>query len=100
MEAEVTVIAIRDQNPELYQDLQRRLKRIEGQARGLQRLLEEGVECDQVVIQVAAMKAALAKVGLRVATCQLGNRMKEEIEQGGDGSRAWEESLDIFNKLS
>lgn len=93
-------MAIRDQNPELYQDLQRRLKRIEGQARGLQRLLDEGVACDQVVIQVAAMKAALSKVGVRLAACQLSNRMKEEIKQGGDGSRAWEESLDVFNKLS
>lgn len=96
----MTIIAIRDQNPELYQDLQRRLKRIEGQARGLQRLLEEDAPCDQVVIQVAAMKAALAKVGLRVVACQMGSRMKDEIEQGGDGSRAWEESLEIFNKLS
>lgn len=93
-------MAVRDQNPDLYQDLQRRLKRIEGQARGLQRLLEEGAECDQIVIQVAAMKAALAKVGVRLAACQLSNRMKEEIKQGGDGSRAWEESLEVFNKLS
>ncbi|HLO02705.1 MAG TPA: metal-sensitive transcriptional regulator [Symbiobacteriaceae bacterium] len=93
-------MAVRDQNPELYQDLQRRLKRIEGQARGLQRLLEEGVDCDQVVIQIAAMKAALSKVGVRLAACQLGNRMKEEINQGGDGTRALDESLEVFNKLS
>jgi DNA-binding FrmR family transcriptional regulator len=93
-------MAVRDHNPELYEDLQRRLKRIEGQSRGLQRMLEEGADCEQVVIQVAAMKAALSKVGVRVAACQLSFRMKEEIKQGGDGQQSWEELLDVFNKLS
>jgi DNA-binding FrmR family transcriptional regulator len=93
-------VGVRDHNPELYQDLLRRMKRIEGQARGIQRLLDEGAECETVVIQLAAMKAALAKVGVRLAACQLGQRMKEEIQQGGDGSHAWEEMLEVFNKLS
>lgn len=93
-------MAVRDHNPELYQDLLRRLKRIEGQSRGLQRMLEEGADCEQVVIQVAAMKAALSKVGVRVAACQLSHRMQEEIKQGGDGHHSWEELLDVFNKLS
>jgi DNA-binding FrmR family transcriptional regulator len=93
-------MAVRDQDPELYQDLQRRLKRIEGQARGLQRLLEEGAPCDQVVTQIAAMKAALAKVGVRLAACQLSQRMRAEVEQGGDGKRALDDLLEVFAKLS
>lgn len=93
-------MAVRDHNPELYQDLLRRLKRIEGQSRGLQRMLEEGADCEQLVIQIAAMKAALAKVGIRLAACQLSHHMEEELKQGGTGQRSWDELLSIFNKLS
>lgn len=39
-------------------DLIERLKRIEGQARGIQRMIEDGRDCEQVVNQVSAMKAA------------------------------------------
>jgi DNA-binding FrmR family transcriptional regulator len=40
-----------------------RLRRIEGQIRGLQRMIEEGVPCADVLTQVAAATAAMKKVG-------------------------------------
>jgi len=40
-----------------------RLRRIEGQIRGLQRMVEEGVACADVLTQVAAVTAAMKKVG-------------------------------------
>ena len=40
-----------------------RLRRIEGQIRGLQRMIEEGVPCSDVLTQVAAATAAIKKVG-------------------------------------
>ena len=40
-----------------------RLRRIEGQIRGLQRMVEEGVPCADVLTQVAAATAAMKKVG-------------------------------------
>ncbi|MBX5477294.1 MAG: metal-sensitive transcriptional regulator [Clostridia bacterium] len=42
----------------------RRLRRIEGQARGLQKMLEEGRPCEDILVQLAAMRSALNKVGL------------------------------------
>lgn len=39
-------------------DLVSRLRRIEGQARGIQKMIEEGRECTDVLNQIAAMKAA------------------------------------------
>ena len=44
-------------------DILLRLKRIEGQARGLQRMVEEGVPCPDILTQVAAATAAIKKVG-------------------------------------
>jgi DNA-binding FrmR family transcriptional regulator len=43
-------------------DIIDRLKRIEGQARGIQKMLEDGRDCEDVVVQLAALKAAVSKV--------------------------------------
>ncbi len=45
-------------------DYLRRLKRIEGQARGLQRMVEEEQYCIDILTQVAAMTKALQAVSL------------------------------------
>jgi DNA-binding FrmR family transcriptional regulator len=45
-------------DPERRQDLIDRLKRIEGQARGIRKMIEDGRDCDAVIQQVSAMKAA------------------------------------------
>jgi DNA-binding FrmR family transcriptional regulator len=45
-------------------DVLLRLKRIEGQLRGLQRMVEEGVTCQDILTQVAAATAALKKAGM------------------------------------
>jgi DNA-binding FrmR family transcriptional regulator len=44
-------------------DVLLRLRRVEGQIRGLQRMVEEGVSCPDILTQVAAATAALKKVG-------------------------------------
>lgn len=45
-------------------NLVNRLRRVEGQARGLQRMIEEGRPCEDVFTQLAATKAALDRVGM------------------------------------
>jgi DNA-binding FrmR family transcriptional regulator len=46
-------------DPKKREELQNRLKRIEGQARGIQRMIEEGRDCLAIIDQVAAAKAAM-----------------------------------------
>jgi DNA-binding FrmR family transcriptional regulator len=48
-------------------EITNRLKRIEGQIRGLQRMVEEGRDCEAVLTQLMAARAALDRVGLLVA---------------------------------
>ncbi|HYI24201.1 MAG TPA: metal-sensitive transcriptional regulator [Thermomicrobiales bacterium] len=43
-------------------DFLNRLKRIEGQARGIQKMIEEGRDCMDVIQQVASTKSALASL--------------------------------------
>ena len=47
--------------------LHKRLRRIEGQVRGLQRMIEEERWCPDILIQIAATQAALDKVALGLA---------------------------------
>jgi len=51
---------------EVTEDVQLRLRRLEGQIRGLQRMLDEGQDCQAVVTQLSAAKAALDRVGYRL----------------------------------
>jgi DNA-binding FrmR family transcriptional regulator len=51
---------------EVTDDVQKRLRRAEGQLRGVQRLLDEGADCKDVVTQLAAAQAALHRVGTRL----------------------------------
>jgi DNA-binding FrmR family transcriptional regulator len=47
-------------------DVLKRLRRLEGQIRGVQRMIEEGQDCRDVVTQLSACKAALDRVGYRL----------------------------------
>jgi len=64
-------------------DLLARLRRIEGQVRGLQRMIDEDKYCIDVVTQVAAVQAALDKVSLGLLDGHIRSCVREEIEQGG-----------------
>lgn len=54
------------QNPQARNELIGRLRRIEGQARGVARMIEEGRDCQEVLQQLAAMRAAIWKVSIQV----------------------------------
>lgn len=52
-------------------DLQRRLRRIEGQIRGLQQMLTDERDCREVVTQIAAANKALEQVGFLLVSAGL-----------------------------
>lgn len=51
-------------NPAAKDELQKRLRRIEGQVRGVQKMLEEGRECSEVVQQLSAIRSAVQGANL------------------------------------
>lgn len=80
-------------------DLLNRLKRIEGQARGLQRMLEEQRECADIVTQVAALKAAVEKVGLAMVGCLLESAIRQAVEDGTNTDQAIETAKKLLGTL-
>lgn len=80
-----------------YKDLINRLKRIEGQVRGVERMIEEDAYCTDVLIQVAAINAALNSfnkvlLGNHIRTC-----VAENIREGND--EVIDELVGVIQKL-
>lgn len=63
------------------QQLLSRLKRIEGQVRGLQRMLEEDKYCVDILTQVASTQAALQQVSLKLLEDHLSHCVTDAIQQ-------------------
>ena len=61
-----------------------RLRRVEGQIRGLQRLVESDTYCIDVLTQVSAAKRALDSFALTLLEEHLGHCVAAAIAQGGD----------------
>lgn len=69
------------------QDYLKRLRRIEGQIRGLQRMVEEDKYCIDILTQVAAATSALESVALGLLEEHLGHCVAQAIAEGGDTAR-------------
>ena len=61
----------------------KRLRRIEGQVRGLQRMLEEDKYCIDILTQVSAATKALQAVAISLLDEHLAHCVAQAIEQGG-----------------
>jgi CsoR family transcriptional regulator, copper-sensing transcriptional repressor len=68
-----------------------RLRRIEGQVRGIQRMVDEDAYCVDILTQVAAVQTALEQVAVRVLDGHVRHCVADAVSDGGDGA---EEKLD------
>lgn len=68
--------------PETKSKLKGRLARIEGQVRGLQQMIDQDRYCIDVVTQVRAARAALAKVEQLILSDHLGSCVEAAISSG------------------
>lgn len=64
-------------------DYLKRLRRIEGQARGLQRMVEEEQYCIDILTQVSAMTKALQSVALGLLDDHLNHCVRDAAAHGG-----------------
>jgi DNA-binding FrmR family transcriptional regulator len=62
--------------------LQNRLRRIEGQVRGLQRMVDEESYCIDILTQVASVVSALEKVGTILLRDHVEHCVRESVEHG------------------
>ncbi len=79
-------------------EVQARLRRIEGQIRGLQKMVEEDRYCIDVLTQVSAAKAALESVALTLLRDHAEHCVTEAI-RAGDGSAKLRELNEAVERL-
>ncbi len=63
--------------------IQNRLKRIEGQVRGVQRMVDEEAYCVDVLTQLSSIVSAAEKVGLLLLKDHVEHCVRDSIEKGG-----------------
>ncbi|MFQ5894238.1 MAG: metal-sensitive transcriptional regulator [Nitrospinota bacterium] len=76
-----------------------RLARIEGQVRGLQRMVEEGRYCVEILGQLSAVHEALRGVGKEVMRNYLEGCVTRAIREGR-GGEIYDEVMDILHKYA
>ena len=65
-------------------DYLKRLRRIEGQVRGLQKMVEEDKYCIDILTQVSAVTRALQSVALGLMEDHLGHCVTQAVAEGGE----------------
>jgi DNA-binding FrmR family transcriptional regulator len=85
-----------DDHPKLVS----RINRIEGQIRGLKKMVEEDRDCLQVLKQIAAASGALRSLGAVILEDHLKGCVANAIQTQENESELISEVVDIFNKFS
>ena len=70
-------------NDPVTRNILNRLKNIEGQVRGLQRMVDEDQYCIAILTQVSAARSALNSVGMKVLRRHVETCVSEAIKDGG-----------------
>ena len=87
----------KDRNEDERRDLMNRLKRIEGQVRGLQRMLDEGAYCPEILMQASAVNSALNSFCRTLLTNHLRTCVSEDIRAGREDTV--DELMDVLQKM-
>jgi len=83
------------------QALVTRLNRIEGQVRGIRRMIEEPRLCVEILQQLAAAEAALNRISLAIVKYHVERCLPSDIEQGeAQRTKSLAELVDIFDRFT
>lgn len=87
----------KERSSEEYKDLVNRLNRIEGQIRGLKRMVEEGAYCPDILNQSAAASAALSSFNRVLMSNHIKSCVIDDVRAGND--ETVDELLGVLQKL-
>ncbi|WLR52964.1 metal-sensing transcriptional repressor [Bacillus tianshenii] len=76
-----------------------RLKRIEGQVRGIQKMVEDDRYCVDVLVQISAINAALKKVGFNLLERHTHHCVADAVASG-KGTEAIDELMKVVKQFS
>ncbi|MFD2673233.1 metal-sensitive transcriptional regulator [Marinicrinis sediminis] len=79
-------------------DVKRRLKRVEGQIRGVLKMMDEDKNCKDVVSQLSAVRSAADKAIAYIVATNLEKCILEEQESGQDTGKLVQEAVQLLMK--
>lgn len=83
---------------EFTTEVKNRLKRVEGQVRGVLRMMEEEKECKDVISQLSAARTALDRSIALIVAQNLQQCVENKTEKGEDSSDVVQEAIDLLVK--
>ncbi len=87
-------------DPETKERALVRLRRIEGQVQGIQRMLEESKYCVDIMLQISAIQGALEQVSKILMARHIESCVMDSMKAGTERARAKkiEELIDVFSR--
>ncbi|WP_275422251.1 metal-sensing transcriptional repressor [Macrococcus brunensis] len=90
--------AVTPRNTEEKDKMLKRLKRIEGQVRGIHKMIEEDRYCVDILIQISAIESALKQVGFSVTERHMNHCMADAIRKG-EGEASIDELMKVLRQF-
>lgn len=87
----------KERSPEEYRALMNRLKRIQGQLRGIENMFENNAYCTDIMVQTAAVTAALNSFNRQLLESHMKSCVAQNIREGND--EVIDELLDTLQKM-
>lgn len=79
-------------------NIKNRLRRVEGQVRGVLRMMEEGQDCRDAVGQMSAARSAMDRAIGVIVSENLEQCMREQMERGEDTNESVQEAINLLVK--
>ncbi|WP_188455323.1 metal-sensitive transcriptional regulator [Virgibacillus oceani] len=76
--------------------IKNRMKRVEGQVRGLLKMMEEEKNCRDVVTQMSAVRSALDRTAALIVSTNLEQCIREEKENGQNSEELIKEAVNLL----
>jgi DNA-binding FrmR family transcriptional regulator len=80
-------------------DILQRLRKIEGQVRGLQRLVDEDTYCIDILTQISAAQSGLRKVAVQLLDDHIRHCVAESLAGGADADKKISEATAAVGRL-
>lgn len=81
-------------------DLQKRLRRVEGQVRGIQKMIDEDRYCVDILVQIAAIKSAMNQVGLTILDSHTRGCVADALANQEDGHTKIDELMGVIRQFT
>ncbi|MBO8170839.1 MAG: metal-sensitive transcriptional regulator [Bacillaceae bacterium] len=83
---------------EYADEIKNRLKRIEGQTRGVLRMMDDNKNCKDVVSQLSAIRNAVDRTIAYIVASNMEQCIIQEMESGGDTDKVVKEAINLLVK--